>query len=264
MALGIIGFPRSNFVRTVRMVAVEKQVEYKLVPEAPHSELVKSINPFGLIPCLRHDGLEIAESQAIARYLDAIGDGPSLIPKDNVAAARVNHWVSLIATPRRHGFVAAVHRSLLSQKMKVVTRFEQRSIRRLNAFLECSARWMPRLRVDMLPARRSPWPIVSCCPCWLVCNCSQKAKKLSPITRLWRSISTDKRGAKALLQQIPTSGCDPMTVTSIDTGTPTLLCEIEERVATITLNRPEARNALGDELTPRCAELLRSWPTMNE
>ena len=35
-----------------------------------------------------------------------------------------------------------------------------------------------------------------------------------------------------------------MTVTSIDTGTPTLLCEIEERVATITLNRPEARNAL--------------------
>ena len=41
-----------------------------------------------------------------------------------------------------------------------------------------------------------------------------------------------------------------MTVTSIDTGTPTLLCEIEERVATITLNRPEARNALGDELTP--------------
>ena len=98
MALEIIGFPRSNFVRTVRMVAVEKQVEYELVPEAPHSELVKSINPFGLIPCLRHDGLEIAESQAIARYIDAIGDGPSLIPNDNVAAARVNHWVSLIAT----------------------------------------------------------------------------------------------------------------------------------------------------------------------
>ena len=40
------------------------------------------------------------------------------------------------------------------------------------------------------------------------------------------------------------------TVVSIDTGTDTLLCTIEQRVATITLNRPEARNALSDELTP--------------
>ena len=37
---------------------------------------------------------------------------------------------------------------------------------------------------------------------------------------------------------------------TIDTGTDTLLCSIEQRVATITLNRPEARNALSDELTP--------------
>ena len=31
----------------------------------------------------------------------------------------------------------------------------------------------------------------------------------------------------------------------VDTGTGVLLCSIEEGVATITLNRPEARNALG-------------------
>lgn len=36
----------------------------------------------------------------------------------------------------------------------------------------------------------------------------------------------------------------------VDTGTSELLCEIRDRVALITLNRPEARNALSDRLTP--------------
>jgi enoyl-CoA hydratase/carnithine racemase len=36
----------------------------------------------------------------------------------------------------------------------------------------------------------------------------------------------------------------------INTGTEQLLCEVQDRVAIITLNRPEARNALSDELTP--------------
>ena len=38
-------------------------------------------------------------------------------------------------------------------------------------------------------------------------------------------------------------------MTHIDTGTEQLLCEIVDRVAVITLNRPEARNALSDPLT---------------
>jgi len=40
-----------------------------------------------------------------------------------------------------------------------------------------------------------------------------------------------------------------MTPVQIDTGTDQLLCEIDARVAVITLNRPEARNALSDALT---------------
>lgn len=39
-------------------------------------------------------------------------------------------------------------------------------------------------------------------------------------------------------------------VRTVDTGTDELLCEVKERVATITLNRPEARNSLSDTLTP--------------
>jgi enoyl-CoA hydratase/carnithine racemase len=42
----------------------------------------------------------------------------------------------------------------------------------------------------------------------------------------------------------------------IDTGTDELLCEVADRVATVTLNRPEKRNALGDNLTPALRELL--------
>lgn len=44
---------------------------------------------------------------------------------------------------------------------------------------------------------------------------------------------------------------------NIDTGTEQLLCEIREGVAIITLNRPEARNALSDELSPALRRMLR-------
>ena len=43
----------------------------------------------------------------------------------------------------------------------------------------------------------------------------------------------------------------------IDTGTQVLLCSVEDGVATITLNRPEARNALGEELTPALRRMIK-------
>ena len=53
-----------------------------------------------------------------------------------------------------------------------------------------------------------------------------------------------------------------MTARKIDTGTDELLCSVENHIATITLNRPERRNALSDILTPafRQALLDCSWP----
>lgn len=47
------------------------------------------------------------------------------------------------------------------------------------------------------------------------------------------------------------------TTRSIDTGTNELLCEVRDRVAIITLNRPEARNALSDHLTPALRTMIR-------
>lgn len=45
-------------------------------------------------------------------------------------------------------------------------------------------------------------------------------------------------------------------MTEIETGTEELLCRIEDRVATVTLNKPDKRNALGDILTPALREIL--------
>jgi enoyl-CoA hydratase/carnithine racemase len=48
------------------------------------------------------------------------------------------------------------------------------------------------------------------------------------------------------------------TETKIDTGTDELLCVVRDRVAIITLNRPEARNALSDTLTPALRSMIKS------
>jgi enoyl-CoA hydratase/carnithine racemase len=42
----------------------------------------------------------------------------------------------------------------------------------------------------------------------------------------------------------------------VETGTPEILCRVEERVAVVTLNRPEARNALTLEMKRALAELV--------
>ncbi|HEX7882059.1 MAG TPA: enoyl-CoA hydratase, partial [Afipia sp.] len=45
--------------------------------------------------------------------------------------------------------------------------------------------------------------------------------------------------------------------TVIDTGTEELLCVVRERVALITLNRPQARNSLSDNLTPALRRMIK-------
>ena len=51
---------------------------------------------------------------------------------------------------------------------------------------------------------------------------------------------------------------------TVDTGTDELLCHIEDRVATITLNRPEKRNALSDNLTPALRQVLLDLDTRQD
>jgi glutathione S-transferase len=96
--LQIIGAPQSNYVCVVRIACLEKGVPYSLVPVAPHTPEVDAIHPFGKIPVMRHGDVTLSESRAICFYIDHTFDGPSLTPRDPVAGARTEEWVSLVNT----------------------------------------------------------------------------------------------------------------------------------------------------------------------
>ena len=92
--LVILGDPRSSYTRTARMACVEKGIDYRSEPVAPHSDAVLAIHPFGRIPAMRHGDIELFEASAICRYIDGAFDGPPLQPTDVVQRARMEQWVS--------------------------------------------------------------------------------------------------------------------------------------------------------------------------
>ena len=96
--LQIIGGPQSNFVWATRIFCTEKGVPYQHVIAMPHTPEVDAIHPFGKIPVMRHGDVRLCESRAIISYIEHMFDGPSLIPRDPVAAAQVEQWVSMICT----------------------------------------------------------------------------------------------------------------------------------------------------------------------
>jgi glutathione S-transferase len=97
-AVEILGVPQSIYVRTVRMACAEKQIPARLNALPPHSPEVLAINPFGTIPALRHGAIALFESRAIVGYLDAVFDGPRLIPAEPALAAAVEQWASVLNT----------------------------------------------------------------------------------------------------------------------------------------------------------------------
>ena len=96
--LEIIGVPFSNFVWAVRACCAAKGVPYRLNPARPHSAEVLAIHPFGKIPALRHGEVTLCETRAIIGYVDAAFPGPALLPRDTVAMALAEQWLSLVNT----------------------------------------------------------------------------------------------------------------------------------------------------------------------
>jgi glutathione S-transferase len=94
--LEIIGGAQSTFVWSVRIGAEEKGVAYVHRPVSPHEAPVTAIHPYGLIPVMRHGEVTLAESRAIAGYIDDSFEGPPLFPRDIKARAESEQWVSLV------------------------------------------------------------------------------------------------------------------------------------------------------------------------
>lgn len=64
----VIGSTTSRAFRVVWALE-EMGLDYTYLPEAPHSELVTSLNPSGKLPVFRADGTVITDSTAIITYL---------------------------------------------------------------------------------------------------------------------------------------------------------------------------------------------------
>ena len=96
------GFNGSTFVRTVRMVLAEKGVaDYEQVPVnvlkgEPKSPEHLQRHPFGKVPVVDVDGFRVIETPAIARYLNAVLPGASLVPGDARDVARMDMTVCII------------------------------------------------------------------------------------------------------------------------------------------------------------------------
>jgi len=96
------GFDGSTYVRTVKMLLAEKgATQFKQVPlnvlegEPKQPEHLER-HPFGKVPVLDHDGLRILETSAIARYLNDVLPGKSLVPATPRDRARMDMIVGII------------------------------------------------------------------------------------------------------------------------------------------------------------------------
>jgi glutathione S-transferase len=96
------GFDGSTYVRTIKMLLAEKSfTQFKQMPlnvlkgEPKKPEHLER-HPFGKVPVLDHDGMRILETTAIARYLNDILPGKSLIPATPKDRARMDMIVGIV------------------------------------------------------------------------------------------------------------------------------------------------------------------------
>jgi glutathione S-transferase len=93
------GVPGSPYVRSALLGFEERHVPYRLEAMpigASKSEQHLQRQPFGRIPALEHGDFRLYETQAILRYANRLGSGPSLVPTDAKAAARVDQIVGIV------------------------------------------------------------------------------------------------------------------------------------------------------------------------
>jgi glutathione S-transferase len=92
----IIGSP---YGRAAIAGCIETGAAYRIMPVVPgehRSPAYLAMHPFARIPTISDDGFVLYETQAILRYLDAVGPSPSLIPADPKAEARMTQAMGII------------------------------------------------------------------------------------------------------------------------------------------------------------------------
>ena len=96
------GFDASTYVRTVKMLLAEKHfTQFKQAPlnvlkGEPKGPEHLERHPFGKVPVLDHDGMRILETTAIARYLNDVLPGKSVVPATPKDRARMDMIVGAV------------------------------------------------------------------------------------------------------------------------------------------------------------------------
>lgn len=100
--------PTSPFARKVVAMIKEKGIEDGIVLEKSNplspEDRAATPNPLGKIPCLvADDGEAIYDSSVILQYLDAVHDGPEMLPADGPA-----RWTALRREALADGMIQAL------------------------------------------------------------------------------------------------------------------------------------------------------------
>lgn len=81
----------------MRMVCVEKGIEYELLPVSYGSDEHGELHPFRRMPILEIDGRMIFETLAITGHLDEAFEGPPLQPETHDGRLRMRTWMGVCA-----------------------------------------------------------------------------------------------------------------------------------------------------------------------
>jgi glutathione S-transferase len=97
--LVVYGVPGSPYVRSALLGFEERHTPYRFaalpIGGSKGEEHLRR-QPFGRVPALQHGDFRLYETQAILRYANQLGSGPSLVPAEAQAAARVDQIVGIV------------------------------------------------------------------------------------------------------------------------------------------------------------------------
>ncbi|MFM7483648.1 MAG: glutathione S-transferase N-terminal domain-containing protein, partial [Burkholderiaceae bacterium] len=109
----LIGSLASPYVRKVRVVMLEKKLDYELVLEDVWSAdtTIFQSNPLGKVPCLvMEDGGAMFDSRVIVEYLDTMSPVGKLIPVAGRERASIKVWEALADGVADAGILARLER----------------------------------------------------------------------------------------------------------------------------------------------------------
>lgn len=89
----IFGTVISTYTRIVEIACEEAGLSYETIATAAQSQ--HNRHPFGKVPVVEVDGLELIESVAIAQYIDNAHNEGALQPRDPALRAVMDKWVAV-------------------------------------------------------------------------------------------------------------------------------------------------------------------------